>query len=304
MSTLSTLYTNTVFGKPKLVIAVLLLLVAVFGWFAQDFRLDASADSLLLENDPDLEFSREINQRYGVGESVTVAYTPQGDLFSRPELERLAQLREDLLQIERVSSVDSILNVPVFGDTPLTGISEDYQTLMDPDQDLAAAREELVNSPVFRNALVSPDGQTAGILVGFAVDERARELISRRTELRSLEQANELTEDQAAELAAVESEYDAYSVVAADRQSELIARIRSTLDEHRDNAEIYLGGAPMIADDLVTFVRSDLRNFSLAVLILIIGALGLIFRKLRYVAIPIACCAVAGTIMEIGRAHV
>ena len=291
------LYIGTVFGRPWLVIAVALVLVAFFGWYAQYFRLDASADSLLLENDPDLEYSREINQRYGTADSVTVAYTPEGELFSREELDRLNRLTDELLAIERVATVNSILNVPVFGDTPLTGISEDYSTVMDPDQDLAAAREEIVNSPVFSNALLSPDGETAGILVSFEIDERARELLNRRTELRNLEQAGELTGEQAAELARVEAEYDEYSVVAAERQSEMIATIRATLARYRDGAQIYLGGAPMIADDLVTFVRGDLRNFSLAVLLLIIGALGLIFRKLRYVMLPIACCGVAGVTM-------
>lgn len=290
-------YCKLVFGRPWLVIALALVLVAVFGWYAQYFRLDASADSLLLENDPDLEYSREINQRYGTSDSVTIAYTPEGELFSRDTLERMAELREELLQIDRVASVDSILNVPVFGDTPLTGISEDYMTVMDEEQDLQAARAEITNSPVFRNALVSPDGETAGILVGFELDQRARELINRRTELRNKEQAGSLTQEEARELTRVENEYDEYSKVAADRQHEMIATIRQTLDRYRDDAQIYLGGAPMIADDLVTFVQGDLSTFSFAVLILIIGALGIIFRKVRYVALPLICCAVAGIIM-------
>ena len=100
-----------------------------------------------------------------------------------------------------------------------------------------------------------------------------------------------------AELSQVEAEYAIYSVQAADRQHELISEIRATLNRYRDGAEIYLGGAPMIADDLVTFVQGDLSSFSIAVVLLIVFALGLIFRKLRWVAIPLACCAVAGVIM-------
>ena len=88
-ASLTRIYSSLVFHKPYVVIAVLLLLVGFFGWQAQNFRLDASADSLLLEDDPDLEFSREMNERYGASESVTVAYTPTGDLFSRDELNRL-----------------------------------------------------------------------------------------------------------------------------------------------------------------------------------------------------------------------
>ncbi len=296
-SSIAKLYSDVVFARPRLVIAALLVVVAFFAWHAQYFRLDASADSLLLENDPDLEFSREINNRYGTSDSVTVAYTPDGDLFDPAELEILTRLREDLLSIERVESVDSILNVPIFGDTPLTGISEDYLTLLDPETDLAAAREEIISSPIFRNALLSPDGQTAGIQVGFAVDETARGLINRRTELRRLARDAEITPEQQAELIEVEEEYAVYSVQAADRQHEMIGEIRAVLDGYRDGAEIYLGGAPMIADDLVTFVQGDLSTFSSAVVLLIVFALGLIFRKVRWVAMPLICCAVAGTIM-------
>jgi len=296
-ASLTRIYSSLVFHKPYVVIAVLLLLVGFFGWQAQNFRLDASADSLLLEDDPDLEFSREMNERYGASESVTVAYTPTGDLFSRDELNRLGELREELLGIERVASVDSILNVPIFEDTPLTGISENYLTLANQDIDLVAAREELVNSPVFRNAVISPDGQTAGMLVGFEIDERARELIGRRTELRNKARLEQLSTDEASELAQVEADYAVHSVLAADRQHEIISVVRQTLERYRGDAQIYLGGAPMIADDLVTFVQGDLSSFSFAVVLLIIFALGLIFRKVRWVALPLACCAVAGVIM-------
>ena len=291
------LYSDIVFGRPALVITVLLLIVAFFAWHAQNFRLDASADSLLLEDDADLEFSREINTRYGVRDSVIVAYTPVGDLFDRATLARMGELREDLLAIDRVETVDSILNVPVFGDTPLTGISEDYLTILDEEQDLQLAREEIMESPVFSNALLSPDGETAGFLVSFAIDETLRGLIARRTELRNLQRSGDISPEEAIELVEVEAEYAEYSVVAADRQHEMIGNIRAVLDNYRDDGQIYLGGAPMIADDLVTFVQADLRSFSIAVVLLIIFALGLIFRKIRWVAMPLACCAVAGTIM-------
>lgn len=296
-SAIARLYSRLVFHRPGWVIVVLALLVTFFALQARHFRLDASADSLLLENDPDLEFSRQVNQRYGARDSVTIAYTPQGELFSRATLETLDRLRQDLLAVPQVASVDSILNVPVFVDTPLTGLSEDYLTVMDPATDLAAARDELTRSPVFANAVVSPDGRTAGILVSFAIDDRARELLNRRGELRALEQAGTLSAAEASELRQVEADYDAYSLITADRQSATIAEIRAILDRYRDGAEIYLGGAPMIADDLVTFVRGDLATFSLAVLMLIIVALGLIFRKVRWVVMPLACSAVAVTIM-------
>ena len=291
------LYNELVFSKPGVVISTLLLIGAFFAWHAQDFRLDASADSLLLDNDPDLELSREISARYGTGDSVIVAYTPNGELFDRTTLERLEGLREDLLAIDRIGAVDSILNVPIFGDTPLTGISEDYLTILDEEQNLELAQNEIMTNPVFQNALLSPDGETAGLLVGFEIDEISTRLLSRRTELQRQQLSGMLSPEESVELERIEKEYAEYSVIFADRQHEIISSIREVLDHYRDDAEIYLGGAPMIADDLVTFVQADLRTFSLAVVLLIIFALGMIFRKLRWVAMPLACCAVAGIVM-------
>jgi predicted RND superfamily exporter protein len=298
LARITALYIELVFRRPLLVIVLVLITAAGFGYYTQYFRLDASADSLMLEGDKDLEYSREINAIYGISESVIIAYTPlNAPLFSRPTLERMESLRQELLKIDRVSGVDSILNVPIFLDTPLTGISEDYLTLNDAEIDLEVAREELVNSPVFRNAVVSPDGETAGMLVSFEIDQRGRGLVDQRTELRSKEAGGAITAKESQVLADIEAEYARYTITTSERQTAAIAQIRSILINYRSDAQIFLGGAPMIADDLVTFVRDDLSSFSFGVLGFIIVALGLIFRKVRWVVLPLVCCAVAGTIM-------
>jgi predicted RND superfamily exporter protein len=298
LARITAIYIELVFRRPLLVIVLVLITAAGFGYYAQYFRLDASADSLMLEGDKDLEYSREINAIYGTSESVIIAYTPlDAPLFSRPTLERMESLRQELLEIDRVSGVDSILNVPIFLDTPLTGISEDYLTLNDPEMDLEVAREELVTSPIFREAVVSPDGETAGILVSFEIDQRARDLVDQRTAFRKKEATGAITSAELRLLAEVEIEYSKYTITTSERQTEAIAQIRSILENYRSDAQIFLGGAPMIADDLVTFVRDDLSSFSFGVLGFIIFALGLIFRKVRWVVLPLACCAVAGTVM-------
>ncbi len=291
------LYSDLVFGRPWLVIGITALIVAFFAWFTQYFRLDASADSLLLENDPDWEFFRQVENRYGIREFVVVAYIPDGELFARPELEKLNRLHDDLLAIDRVERVDSILNVPVFADTPLTGISEDYLTLLDEDVDLPAARAEMMANPIYIDALISPDGRGAGMQVSIEIDQPARDLLDRRSTLRQLRIDGDIDAAGLAELREVEAAWAGYSIGVNERQHELITAVRETLDRYRDGARIHLSGAPMIADDLISFVRGDLSSFSIAVLILIIVALGLIFRKLRFIAIPLICCAAAGTIM-------
>ncbi len=296
-SPLSRLYSAMVFGRPWLVLALLGVLTVVLGWYAQNFKLDASADSLLMEGDQELEYSRQINNRYGTNDTVTIAYTPTAELFSADTFAQLGALRDELLGLERVESVDSLLNVPIFGDTALLSLSEDYDTVLTPGLDLAAARQELMDSPVFSNAIVSPDGLTAAMLVSFARDERYHALIDSRESLRSKRNSEGLTADEAATLAQISAEFDAYSNLTAEQRHEDIASIREILTHYQDNATLYLGGAPMIADDMVTFVRNDLASFSIGVFAFIVIALGLIFRRLRWILLPLGCCAVAGVIV-------
>ncbi|MES3008943.1 MAG: MMPL family transporter [Pseudomonadota bacterium] len=296
-SSVARFYSAMVFGRPWLVLILLGVLSAALGWYAQNFKLDASADSLLMEGDQELEYSRQINNRYGTRDTVTIAYTPTTELFSADTFAQLGALRDELLALERVESVDSLLNVPIFGDTPLMSLSDDYDTVLTPGLDLAAAREELINSPVFSNAIVSPDGQTAAMLVSFTRDELYHALVDQREALRAKRAAEGLSAEEDATLAQVSTEFDAYSNITAEQRHEDIASIREILATYQNNATVYLGGAPMIADDMVTFVRNDLASFSIGVFAFIVIALGLIFRRVRWVLLPLGCCAVAGIIV-------
>jgi predicted RND superfamily exporter protein len=296
-ASITRLYCELVFNRPWLVIGFLICVTAFFGWHARDFQLDASADSLLMEGDQELEYSRQINNRYGAGESVTIAFTPPADLFSDESLALMSALQQELLELARVESVNSLLDVPVFGDTQLLAISENYDTLRTPGIDRSAAREELISSPVFSNALISPDGQTAALLVNFVTDQKYQQLLDRRETLRRQRDAEGLDAKLSTELAQVSDEFDIYSNVVAQRRHEDISRIRTILNTYDDRATLYLGGAPMIADDLVSFVRNDLTTFSVGVFAFIVFALGLIFRRVRWVLLPLMCCTIAGVIV-------
>ena len=55
-------YDTLVLNKPKSVLVVLLAILVFFGYHTKDFKLDASADSLLLEDDEDLRLFRKIHR--------------------------------------------------------------------------------------------------------------------------------------------------------------------------------------------------------------------------------------------------
>ncbi len=286
-------YLQLVLKKPKTCLLLVILLTIGLGWFAQYFRLDASSDTLVVEGDADLELARQTNDRYNTSDFVFVSYKPFAPLFEESSLDRLRTLKDRLEMMERVSSVDSIFNVPLLkvADVPLTDLADNIKMLDDPGVDLQAARDDLSSSVAYRNVLLSEDAETTALIVNFAGTAELDEVSDQRAELRRIPES-ELTVQQRDELAGLEVRYRTLNMIADINQHDDIAEIRSILDEFRADAVIVMGGVPMIADDLITFVQNDLQTFGLAILIFIILTLGYLFRKIRYIGIPLTSCAV------------
>jgi predicted RND superfamily exporter protein len=290
-------YVALVLKHPKWVLAALVALLLGLGWGVKDFRLDASADSLVVEGDADLEFSREINARYGSGDFVFVAYTPRGELFSSHVLADLRSLRDALLGIDGVASVDSILTIPLFkvADASLRDVADNIITLEAPGVDLDAARADLTTNFAYRDVLLNAEGSVTSLIVNFDTDTELESLLATRTALQRQAREGTLDSEGEFELARTEIAYAARRDQASQALHASIAAIRATLDEYRTDAEIVMGGVPMIADDLVSFVRGDLQLFSGVILVFIVVALAALFRQPRYVALPLLCGLVVTT---------
>ncbi|MEE8171854.1 MAG: hypothetical protein V3T62_02895, partial [Alphaproteobacteria bacterium] len=160
-------YDALVLRKPKLVLVALLSILVFFGYYTKDFRLDASADSLLLEDDADLSTFRQIHERYPSGDLLIVTFTPDKDLFSDQSLESLKQLREELKKVTSVDTVFTILDAPLLksSDKPFTEMILDIPSLEKPDIDRSRAKDELLNSPIYRELIISVDGRTTALLL-------------------------------------------------------------------------------------------------------------------------------------------
>ena len=101
-SILSNTYDKLVLDYPKVWLVIITLVVGISGVYVKDFRLDASADSLILENDRDLRYHRETNKAYGTDDFLIITYTPFGELLSKDSLDGLRGLKEDLSKLERI----------------------------------------------------------------------------------------------------------------------------------------------------------------------------------------------------------
>ena len=285
------LYSDLVLKRPLVVILAVLLGTLTLGWFAQDFRLDASADALVMEGDADLAYSREISRRYGGSDFVFIVYTPNEDLFTGPVLDDLKALRDALLALERVESVDSIFSVPLFkvAGATLSDVADNILTLDEPGLDLEAVRADLGSNLAYRDVLLSADGRTTALIVNFVSNEALLGLQDRREELRALQRSATLDDAGIAELDRVEMVYQQTRQTENSNLHQDIEAIRGILAAHRQTAEVVMGGVPMIADDLVTYVRKDLGSFGLVMVMFIVAALWFFFRSIRYVVLPLVC---------------
>ncbi len=286
------IYDRTVLQHPIITIILVLALVFGIGSYARDFRLDASADSLLLENDQDLKYFRGINEKYGSAEFLVISYSPKQDLYALETLDDLRKLRDSLLQIKRVKSVLSILDVPLI-DSPrlsLGDLKNGVRTLETPGINIELARKEFKTSPFYKNLLVSPDARTTALQVIFERDETYHTLLQQRNALREKILITSLSTAETLQLEQVSKKFDEYSRNLAEQEALDIAVIRKIMKQHQEHGELFLGGVPMIVADMINFIRHDLAAFGLGVLVFLVSMLFLIFRNPRWVLLPMVCC--------------
>ncbi len=299
MTILPDFYRRWVIDRPWPIIVLLVLSIGYFGWNAKEFRLDASADSLLLEDDQDLKVFRELSERYQSSGFLVVALTPRDTLFSRSTLDGVDQLAQELAEIDGIDSVNSLLDVPLLaqGEGSLTELASGYRTLRDTDVDLPKAQEELVGSPIFSELVISADGAVTALRLNV---RPAPEFEKLQSEKRRLSMAMREGDSSAATAARFRQVSTAYQQVKdqTDRANhEMILNIRKTLEAHQALGRLMLGGVTMIADDMITFIKSDLVNFGAGVLVFLIVMLAVIFRSIRWVILPLASCVYAGITM-------
>lgn len=293
-------YDGVVLEKPWISLLCVALIVSFFGYHAPRFKLDASSESLVLENDDALRYYRSIKKIYGSDDFLVITYAPFDEIMSDKSLEGLKTLREDLSQLERVKSVVSILDVPLLNSPKIT-IEElaanETRTLETPGVDRQLALKEFIESPIYKNLLMSPDGKTTVIQVVFKRDEKYFTLLYKRNDLREKKLLSGLTKQETEELVKASEEFKEYHALALDYQSRETEKVRRIMDKQRDKAKMFLGGVPMIVSDMMTFIKQDLIVFGLGVLSFLILALSFFFRKIHWVLLPLFGCFITTSAM-------
>ena len=272
---LSHLYQNIILKNPKSIFILLLITLLSFGYFSKDFRLDASSDTLLIDGDPDLKYLNEITERYGSKEFLVLTYTPNEEMIAESSINNLLSLKYKIQSLDWVHSVITLLDIPLLSNSeaPLQERLGSFKTLKDENVDIKRGFEEILNSPIFRNFVISEDGKTSGIIVYIKKDELKNIKIKTKEEI------------------------ERYKDTLKKKNHKNISEIREIIKSYKDIGKIYLGGIPMIADDMMSFIKSDIIVFGLGVLLFIIATLWFIFRKLIWIIVPISSCFFSVLIM-------
>ena len=293
------LYNRTILNYPRLTCLCMALILGFFISQARYFTLDASADSLLLDDDQDLRLARQTQARYDTREFLFVTFTPKADLFAPATLAGIKHLRDELRALPAVDSVVSLVDVPLLAQAEgsLAEVAANVRTLEDAAIDIDKAREELLASPVYRELIISVDGKTTALQVNLKPDVEFERLVRERNRLIQKAGQAPLPGPEAAALEQVRLAYAARKKELGQANRANIRAIRAILQDYQPYGTLHLGGVPMVADDMITFIKNDLIVFGIGVFVFLIGMLSFIFRRPRWVILPLASCVYAGLIM-------
>ena len=310
--TLSDLYKKTIIEKPKFVLSILIILLLYFSYNSKNFQLDASSDTLLLENDPDLNYLREVNKKYKSKDFLVLTYThePSESFKSENTIKNVSLLKNSLQNLNWVDNVITVLDVPLLknNDDPLAERIKNFKKLSDTDVDLDRGFDEIINSPIYKDFVISDDGNTSGILVYIKPDKKLNELIEIKNAYLERKKENKLTSNEKSAYKDFLREYDAYKKSYNKKNHQNINEIRKIIKDHpapgkvkKKSSDIYpvihLGGVPMIADDMMTFIKNDIVVFGAGVFLFIVATLWFVFRSLIWVVVPLLSCFFSVLIM-------
>jgi len=174
---------------------------------------------------------------------------------------------------------------------------KNYKTLAHPEIDRKRGFDEIINSPIYKNYVISEDGKTSAIVVYLKKDERLAEFIKIKDKFYNQSIEENLSKNEKENYKKFVKEYEEYKNLYNSRNHQNIAEIRDVISKYGDSAKIHLGGIPMIADDMMSYIKSDIVVFGIGVFVFIIFTLWVVFRNLKWVIMPLLGCATSVIIM-------
>ena len=288
-------YQHFILKYPLPILSITILGIFLFGMNISKLEIDASAETLLLENDKDLTFLRKIEKRFQSNDVLIIAYKPNDGLLSKQSLHTLENLTKELEALPLVESVDSLLTVPLLY-SPLKDIDallNETRTLQNTDINLTLAKREFLTSPLYKDSLVNKDFTISSILINLHKDSKYIALLEEKNTLLHKKRTSSLTNKEAKQLQRIIDAFKQHRDIQRQRINSNIKEIRNIMDSYKKNASLFLGGVQMISNDIIAFVKSDLSIYGSILILLLIIVLGVVFRKPRWIILPIIICTLS-----------
>lgn len=288
-------YDTLIFKYPVLFLIIASIFVGYLSYNAKNMQIDASAETLLLEDDEDLKFFRESFKKYENSNFLIVTFSPKKNLLDNETLESIKSISNDFLQVENIAKVDSILTVPLLQSPirPISDLVAGVDSLSTKEFDKSLVEKEFLNSPLYQNALVSSDFKTTALILHLKDDTEYFKFIDKRDKLLEKEKNENLSQEEKRELERNNLEFKEYREKVRVNDSKNIEEIREIIKNYEGEARIFLGGVNMIANDAVHFVKNDLLIYGLSLIVIFIFVLYYIFKSIRWVFIVLFICFIS-----------
>ena len=291
---ISHFYEKYILGSPSFVIIIMALILALSLTNTNNFRLDASADTLILEDDEDLKLFREFNEKYKSNDFLILTISDkEKTIFTTETLNFIDKISNEISSFDIVKSVTAITNIPLVTSSqkPLTELIDNIPTILSKEIDTKLAAKEILTSPVYKDLIISEDSKTTAMQITLRKNSKLADAYSKKVFLYEKYKEDSSYEN---EYLIAKSFYENIADIEKQKINKFIINLREIQSSYTSNRyEIRLGGIPMITDDMINFIKNDLINFGVGVLIFIVVTLILIFRKLIWVITPIMNCIYA-----------
>ena len=250
--------------------ALIILSLSIF--FIQNFRIDASSDTLVAQNDEQFKYFNFYNKIFTSDNFLVLAVKKQGEI-EKDFIDNFETISSKLIKLEPVSHVFSFIDAPILflNNTSLTSLSSDnIENIKNTDLNINDVIKEFRNNPVYKDQLLNENADVFSIVIYLnknlelllAIENFKNSMISKKEYLK------------------IKQFHD-------EKRNILIKNIRQIIDEADKKHSYYLGGVEMIANDVINFVKKDILIFSISVVLIIIAVLFFIFRQIKWVIISL-----------------
>lgn len=274
---------KTILKYPKQILFCCILFFFISLFYAIKLPIDASSESLILENDKDFKIYEEILQDYQTKDFLILAFIPKdGNVFSNHSLQILQKITQDIKKIPQVQDTLSILNAPLLKSTPNLELQEILKinpTLLSKQTDKNLAKNEILNHPFYTQNIISKNAKTAGILIYLKEDIKLKEL----TQLKNTANTKEEKQN-------IQNLIHTHKQKSQIHNAQTIQALKSLKEQYTTEGKVYLGGIMLIASDMIDYVKSDLITYGTALSIILALMLWIFFRHIYFVALSFCVC--------------